>query len=167
MNNNVERKQLEEWLRQHEFFRGLPSHYLPLLASCAKKKSFAIGEFIIQEQQPAHEFFLLARGSVRLQVHNIADVLAIETLQAPAIMGWSWLTPPQLWHYDALALDYVESVVIQTPTLLQAMDSDAVLGREIYQRFLPIIAERVHAMQVQMLDIYTHPVHHQPSTLGM
>lgn len=145
-------------LQQQPFLAELPEEYFELIADCAELKDFAEGEYLIQQNQKADVFYLLLEGRVSLQVHLPAQgVLPIETVQAPAALGWSWLVAPYKWHYDVTALSGSQTILVHTPCILGKVAQDQVFGYEMYKRFIDVIVTRLHSSHLQMMDVYASP----------
>ncbi|HWS44833.1 MAG TPA: Crp/Fnr family transcriptional regulator, partial [Acidimicrobiia bacterium] len=64
------------------------------------------------------------------------------------------LFPPYRTRFGAVALTTVELLVIDARTLRARLDEDAALGYALLQRFSRVIAERLEATRLQLLDVY-------------
>ena len=97
---------IEHYLPDHPFFAKLDPEALAVVAGCATNVSFAPGEFLFREGQPANQFFVIRRGRVALQVHGpSAGTVVVDTADAGDVLGWSWLVPPYVWLFDARAAE--------------------------------------------------------------
>ena len=108
----------------HPFLTGLPDACLELIANHGQLQSFAKGDYLTREKQIANQFFLMLDGHVRLEMQTHTGTTTIETVSAPAALGWSWLVYPHKWHYASMALDRVETVCVQAQPILTALQQD-------------------------------------------
>lgn len=145
----------EEILKVHPFFKDLKPEYTQLILGCASNVRFKPGEFIFREGGDAHQFYLIRGGRVALETFVIGKgAITVETLSEGDVMGWSWLIHPYKWHFDARALLETRAVVIDGMCLRNKCDEDSAFGYEIMKRFSEIMARRLHATRLQILDIY-------------
>lgn len=150
-------------LANQTFFEGMNAEHLALIADCAELRDFAAGSTLLRQGEPANAFHVLLEGRVSLALRaGGRSRLVIETLLAPAVVGWSWLLPPYRWHFDVQAMTDTHTVEVHTPCILGKIEQDKVFGYEIYRRFLPVVVERLQAARLQMLDVYAKPDEHSP-----
>jgi CRP/FNR family transcriptional regulator, cyclic AMP receptor protein len=146
---------LEPILAAHPFFKGLPEDQLKLLVGCASNVKFEAGEFISREGQDATEFFIIRQGKVALELFSPTHgPITVETLGDGDVTGWSWLLPPYRSHFDARAVDLTRAIRFDGKCLRAKLEEDHHLGYELLKRFVKIIAERLSATRLQLLDIY-------------
>ena len=152
-------KDIKTLIQEHPFFAGLDAATLELVAGCASNVHFAAGEFLFHEGDPANQFYLLRGGRVQLEtpVPGRAPVV-LETIQAGEVIGWSWLFPPYLWHFDAQATDSVRATVFDGKCLRGKCEENHDLGYELAMRSAQIMMQRLQATRLQLLDVYgAHP----------
>lgn len=144
-----------EAIARQRLFAGLGTDDLAAIAACAHHEVFPAGSVLFREGQRADKFFVLMGGRVALSSH-LPDrgAVVLETLGAGDVVGWSWLFRPREWHFDAAALDDVESVVIDAPKLLAACEAEPRLGWELLQRFGEVMHRRLQATRMRLLDLY-------------
>jgi CRP-like cAMP-binding protein len=146
---------LEPLLTEHPFFRGLAPDDIQFLTGCAKNARFDAGQVIFREGQDADQFYLVRDGKVALEVFTPGRGAApILTLDAGDVLGWSWLIPPYKWRFDARAIETTRAFALDGKCLREKCDQDPRLGYELLKRISAIIAERLHATRLQMLDVY-------------
>lgn len=146
---------LERILSEHPFFKDLSPEYITLITGCAANGVFQEGEFLFKEGDPADKFFVIRRGKVMVETHvpNRGPV-AIQSREAGEVLGWSWLVPPYQWHFDAKAVEQTRALVFDGKCLRDKFADNHDLGYEILQRFVNIIAERLDATRLQLMDVY-------------
>ena len=148
-------KDIKTLIQEHPFFLGLDAAALELVAGCASNAHFAAGEFLFHEGDPANQFYLLRGGRVQLEtpVPGRAPVV-LETIQAGEVIGWSWLFPPYLWHFDAQAAESVRATVFDGKCLRGKCEENHDLGYELAMRSAQIMMQRLQATRLQLLDVY-------------
>lgn len=146
---------LEPILAEHPFFKGMPPELLKLLVSCASNVKFDAGDYISREGQEATEFFIIRQGKVALELFSPTHgAITIETLEDGEVLGWSWLLPPYRSHFDARAVELTRTIRFDGKCLRAKLEEDHHLGYDMLNRFVKIIAERLSATRLQLLDIY-------------
>ena len=151
---------IEAVLRQHRFFADFPPDMVTLVAGCARNDRFNVGEYLAHEGDPADHFFLVRYGRVALEagIPGRAPIV-FGTLGEGEIVGASWLVPPYRWMSDARAVVLTRAIGIDAACLRAKCDADPALGYEMMKRFLPILAQRLQATRLQVLDIYGNQPH--------
>jgi len=145
---------LEPLLAEHPFFRDLAPGDIQLLTSCAKNVRFEVGQVIFREGEDAVQFYLIRDGRVALEVFTPRGQAPIQTISAGDALGWSWLIPPYKWRFDARAIETTLTFALDGKCLREKCDEDPRLGYELLKRIAAIIADRLHATRLQMLDVY-------------
>ena len=106
MDTAPEREPLELRVELHPFLVGLHSHHIRLLADCAMARSFDAGEYLFRQGEFANRFYLIEEGMVVLEaLNNAGTCVVVENVGAGKLVGWSWLFPPYIWHFDARATE--------------------------------------------------------------
>jgi CRP-like cAMP-binding protein len=148
---------IESLLKEHPFFEGLEPNYVEFIAGCGKNVVFQAGQYIFREGEAANTFYIVRQGKVQLEIFvPERGPLAVDTISEGEVLGWSWLFPPYRWSLDARALDPVHAVALDGACLRGKCDDDHHLGYELMARFAPIIAKRLRATRLQLLDVYGH-----------
>src|ERR1700761_4180430 len=89
-------------LPDHPLFEGLSDRHREILGRCAMRAMFRAGEKVVETGETADCFYLILSGSVRLETPGGRKPLPIKTIGTGDILGWSWLFPPDFWHFDAI-----------------------------------------------------------------
>jgi CRP-like cAMP-binding protein len=146
---------IEHYLPDHPFFAKLEPEALALVSGCATNVSFAPGEFLFREGQPANQFYVLRRGRVALQVHGpSAGTMVVDTADAGDVLGWSWLVPPYVWLFDARAVERTGAVSFDGACLRGKCEEDPHLGYELMKLVTQVMFSRLVAARVRLLDLY-------------
>jgi CRP-like cAMP-binding protein len=69
------------------------------------------------------------------------------------------MVPPYRWHFDARAVEVTRAIALDGKCLREKCQEDHDLGYEIMKRFALIIAERLEATRLQLMDIYGNGTH--------
>jgi CRP/FNR family transcriptional regulator, cyclic AMP receptor protein len=146
---------IEPLLAEHPFFKGIEARHLQLLVGCASNVRFNAGEFLFREGEDANTFYVVRFGRVSVEVYNPQKGgITIQTLGEGDILGWSWLISPYQWHFDARASELTRAIALDGKCLRGKFENDRDFGYELLKRFSGIMASRLEATRVQLLDVY-------------
>ncbi len=146
---------LEQILAKHPFFAGFAPEHRALVAACARNHRYDAGEYLYREGASADEFYLVRHGEVALEIGAPGrPPIVFATLAEGEIVGASWLVPPYRWLHDARAVTLTRAIGIDAACLRGKCEADHHLGYEMMKRFLPVLVQRLHATQLQILDVY-------------
>ncbi len=145
-------------LVDHPFFREMTDDQIRVVAEMGTLISYDEGDFIFTEGGRADACFLILDGSVALGLQKPGHgPMAILTLHAGDLLGWSWLYPPNRWSYDAHVHTAAKVVRFDGPRLTAAADADPALGYELMKRFTDMLVKRMQSIRIQLLDVYSTP----------
>jgi CRP/FNR family cyclic AMP-dependent transcriptional regulator len=143
-------------LRELSFLSGLDPLQLETLCDCAMKATFAAGEVVFREGDPANRFYVILNGTVALEAQqDNGDPIRIQTLGAGDVLGWSWMFPPYRWHFDARALDPVNTFFFYATRLREHCEADPELGYTLVMRIARVMMDRLQATRRQLSEIST------------
>jgi CRP/FNR family cyclic AMP-dependent transcriptional regulator len=148
-------QRIDSILADHPFFQGMLPAHMQLIAGCATLARFSAGERVFSSGESAEHFYLVRHGMVALEI-NVPGrgYIPIQTLGEGEILGWSWLFPPYRWHFDARALDLMRVCAFNGKCLREKCEQDHDLGYELMKRFAQVMAQRLQATRLQLLDVY-------------
>lgn len=136
-------------------FGALTKDHRDQLMSLAREVSFATGERIFNEGRRADRFWIIHTGTVALDLHVPGRRAAvIETLGAGELLGWSWLIPPRHWHLGAEAGSPVSAYEFDAAAVREQCRKDPVLDHTLCMYVAGVIADRLRAARVRLLDLY-------------
>lgn len=142
-------------IQEHPFFAGIEEGFCELVCGCAKNVRFEAGQYLFHEGEPADRFYLIRHGRVALQLTAPGrGAVTFQTLGEGEIVGVSWLIPPYHWSNDAKALELTRAIAVDAACLRQKCEADHDLGYDMMKRFMPVLAERLQATRLQILDVY-------------
>jgi CRP/FNR family cyclic AMP-dependent transcriptional regulator len=149
-------RSLESMLRKHPFLNEMTPHQLRLLSDCSMQTHFKVGELILQEGDPANCFYLIQQGRVALESFiSEKGNTPIQTIGAGEVLGWSWLFPPYVWHFNARALEPTDAIFIYATPLREECESDHELGYELMKRMAEVMLKRLQATRWKLLGLPT------------
>ena len=136
----------------HPFFEGMKPEHLEDIAGCATEATFETDQILFREGEPANKFYLIQSGRVALEAHEPADgTVSVQELGAGEVLGWSWLLPPFVWHFQARALEPTGAVVLDGAHLLIAAERNGNFGYELMKRVAQVLIHRLQATRKQLL----------------
>ena len=136
------------------FLERMNERHLRTLAECAMASSFSGGEMIFREGDVANRFYLIQEGSVALESRSReSDPIHIQTIGAGDVLGWSWLFPPYLWHFDARAIEPTKVLFIYGSRLRGHCEDDHDFGYELVKRMAEVMMSRLQATRWQLFEI--------------
>jgi CRP-like cAMP-binding protein len=147
-------------LARHPFTHGMGGPAIEKLASLARNVSFARNEVIFREGDDIHDFFLVVSGRVALEIVSEGVAHRVHTLSAGDELGWSAVLMGQGKYFQARALEQAGALAFDGGELLALCESDPAFGYKLMHRLLGVVAERLQATRLQLLDTYW-PVAHK------
>ncbi|GAA3379066.1 cyclic nucleotide-binding domain-containing protein [Streptomyces sannanensis] len=133
----------------------LSTEYRSRLMAIAREVNFEEGTRIFEEGRPADRFWIVRTGTVTLDMPLPGRRPAvIESLGFGELVGWSWLFPPYLWQLGAEAMTPVRAYEFEAQTVRMMMDADPAFGSAVGQWVGRILAHRLQAARVRLLDLY-------------
>jgi CRP/FNR family cyclic AMP-dependent transcriptional regulator len=151
----IDSKDLHHLLSDHDFCKGLSESQVDKLASIARLKIIQAGDYIFRTAEPADCCYLIRHGHIAIEVyHPSRGPVTIQTVGPQKILGWSWLVPPYEWRFDGRAVEFTRGICLDADRLREACEEDHDLGYQVLMRFTPVIAGRLEAARLQLLDLY-------------
>ncbi len=148
-------KDIADELSEHAFFESLNPGTIELIAGCGVNAVYKPEEMLAREGSSADELFVIRKGRVALLMHSTErGSLQVETLDAGDVLGWSFLVPPYRWPVEARAVQTVHVIRLDGKCLRDKCNADAELGYELMRHFAALIARRLDATRIQLLDLY-------------
>ena len=146
---------LEPVLQECPFFSGLSQAHLKLITANAKDVQFPERHYIFREGDPANEFYVIRGGLVSVELPiPTRGATTVQTVDKGEVLGWSWVSPPYRWHFDARTLRRTHALVLDANWLRAKCEEDHGLGYEMLKRFVDLITTRLDATRQQLEDVY-------------
>jgi CRP/FNR family cyclic AMP-dependent transcriptional regulator len=152
----MQKEILADILSQNPWFQSLePAHFEKLLA-IAGIATWEDGQTLFAEGESDDHLYLVLKGRVALDKSIPGrGRVTILTLGPSEIFGWSAVVPVVGTRTaTARAVGPTQSVIFDSAALRQACDDDHDLGYLVYRRLTNIIAGRLSATRLQLLDMY-------------
>lgn len=148
-------KSVDQLLAEHPFTSDLSVDQITLMARTASVEEFEEDDFIFHEHEEARWFYLIISGNVALKISAPGSgPIPIQTIAAGQALGWSWMMPPYKWHFGARAITRVTALRMDAGYLRRTMEENAELGYAVLYRMNRVLAERLQATRLQLLDVY-------------
>ena len=148
-------KSIEELLRTHRFFEGLPNSDLDLLAGCGQNVVAKAGNYIAREGEAANNFYVIRQGKIALETQGAGrGGVVLETLSEDEVLGWSWLFPPHQWFYDVRVIEDSRLISMDGVCLRNKAEADPALGFRLMKTIAREMNERLREARLQVLDVY-------------
>jgi len=142
-------------LAKHPFFADLDEESMALIAGCGANVRFDPDAYLGREGDPADHFYLIRSGKVSVEIGTPGrGPHSLQTLGEGEVLGWSWLIPPHRWRFDGRALEPVRAVCLDGKCLRAKCDENHSLAYRLLVRFSGVMARRLEAARLQLMDVY-------------
>ena len=150
MNTNPTR--LDADIAAHPFVRGMSEDHIHLLADCATRANFDAGQVIFRQGENADRLYLLEQGKVAVEsARKDAEPLTVDIIGPGDLLGWSWVFPPYVWHFDARALEPTKVIFLNGVLLREYCERDHTLGYELFKRISKVMMHRLQRARLCIL----------------
>ena len=134
---------------------ALPVEHRDRLMGLAREVSFEAGKRLFEEGRKADRFWIIRTGTVLLDLHVPGRRAAvIESLGHGELLGWSWHYAPFVWQLGAEALSPVRAWEFDAKAVRAACTQDPEFGRAIATWVGRVVAHRLQASRIRLLDLY-------------
>lgn len=146
---------VEDLLAASPVFADLEPRHRATIAGCAMTGRAAAGELLFSEGDPADEFLVIRSGRIALEMYAPGrPPLLVETLEAGAVVGWSWLFEPYRWEFDVRAAEDCRLLRFDAACLRGKALEDHELGYQLMRHFAAAIVDRLQHTRIRLLDLY-------------
>ncbi|HSN68425.1 MAG TPA: cyclic nucleotide-binding domain-containing protein [Thermoanaerobaculia bacterium] len=122
----------------------------------AERRMLTSGEILFEAGDEATNLYILERGEIALEVAVPgAAKRELMRLGAGQVFGWSAILGRHLETATARAVAPSEVIVIEARSLLASIESNQRLGVDLYRTLAGVIASRLFATRMQMLELLT------------
>ncbi|MFI6371500.1 cyclic nucleotide-binding domain-containing protein [Streptomyces sp. NPDC050546] len=134
---------------------ALPAAQRERLMRLAHEVSFDASERLFEEGRRADRFWIVRTGTVVLDLHVPGRRAAVvESLGQGELVGWSWHFPPHVWHLGGEAMSPVRAFEFDAEPVRAMCAQDAEFGRTIAVLLGRVVADRLQASRIRLLDLY-------------
>jgi CRP-like cAMP-binding protein len=151
------KESLPALLRAHPFVASFEPRHVERLAKLGRLVHFDRDIVLFHEGDERSEFYLIVSGMVSLEMEMPApdQTIRVQTLFAGDELGWSALLTGRGKYFQARTLEPVDALAFEGSQLLDACREDKEFGFALMQRLLSVVAERLQATRLQVLDTYS------------
>ena len=147
----------------HPFLAGMNKKQLALLTDCAMSTHFKKGQVILKEGEQANRFYLIESGKVILESGKAhGQPVAIDTIGAGDLLGWSWMFSPYTWQFTARAAEPTTAIFFYGTILREYCERDHSLGYELLKRMTAIMMRRMQAARQKMIELHAGDITLEP-----
>ncbi len=152
----IKGKNVIDNLREHPFTAGFQPEQIDRLADIGHEVHFDRDQVIFREGDESSFFYVIISGKVGLEVTALGRTLRVQTLQDGETLGWSSvLGATGGKHFQARAVGSVWALAFDGARLKEACDQDVEFGYTLMRRLLAVVAGRLQATRLQLLDMYS------------
>jgi CRP/FNR family transcriptional regulator, cyclic AMP receptor protein len=145
-------------LAAHPFLHGICRDRLAVLAQAASDVTLPAGHRFFEEGGHAARFWLVQSGHVTVDVYVPGQGRApIDTIGMGELVGWSWLFPPFMWAFGAVAASPVEAFEFDARTVRASCASDPALGYEVVWRVAEVLTKRLKSTRSRLITVSIQP----------
>jgi CRP-like cAMP-binding protein len=149
-------KSVGKILKSNPWFDGLSDDHFKSLVSIAKEVRWPAGMVIFREGEIATHLYLIIKGHVALEM-NVPSrgKKTILTVGEDDVFGWSSVVPVVgIKTTSARSIQDTHAIGFDAPALRKQCELDHELGYLVYRRLTNVIAARLTATRLQLLDMY-------------
>ena len=126
------------------------------LLALAESFQFKAGQDIIGEGDPSLYLYIVKSGRVAVEIDMPTKGRRIlRTGGVGDMFSWSALVEPRLATSAVRAMDDTEALGIKGGALMDACREDFELGFELYRALTEVIANRLIATRLQLVDVFS------------
>jgi CRP/FNR family transcriptional regulator, cyclic AMP receptor protein len=140
-------------LRVHPFVEGMKESYVLKIADMAMEVQFARDQTVFREGDLSGLFYLVLSGKLAVEVSAPGRIVRIQTVGTGDEFGWSALLGAEK-QFQVRALEPVRALALDGERLRQACAQDPAFGYQVMTRALRLVAARLQAARLQLLDLY-------------
>ena len=144
---------LNQILRNHSFTRGLGGAQIATLAALASDVTFEENEVVLVDGERSRSFFLILTGSVSVELRTASYAVLVQALGPGQVFGWSALLDDHDTLFQVRARERTTALRLDGADLKAACHQDTLLGTEILQRALAVVAGRVRATEIRFAEM--------------
>ncbi len=152
----MENKSLTELLQANPWFSALGEPQFEAMLAISSEASWPAGTVIFREGEPNQNIYMICEGHVALDIAvPMRGRSTILTLSDGDVFGWSAILPvANIKTASARAIDDTKAIAFDGVGLQEACEQDHELGYHVFRRLTNVVAARLTATRMQLLDMY-------------
>ena len=140
-----------------EIARDLTPEQIETLASMAFEVSFSEDQVIFREADVGELLYIIVDGQAAIDIFVPGQGrTTVLTVGPGQLLGWSSLFPSGRKTAGARTTTPTTAIAVNAAQLREAMQADHDLGCALLWRISEVIAGRLKATRLQLLDIFAH-----------
>jgi CRP/FNR family transcriptional regulator, cyclic AMP receptor protein len=144
-------------LKDFPFAQGMDADQLELLAEIATPVQWAAGETVFREGDLDSMLYVVEHGRVAIEVTIPGrGRVTILTVGPGEVFGWSSVFHDRPKTASARATEPTQALALDAARLGALSDADPRLGDLLTRGIVELVAERLKATRMQLLDVYGH-----------
>lgn len=149
-------KSLDELLKTNPWFAALGKPRFEALVAIATKCIWPAGTEIFREGESNHDIYWIYQGQVALDIAvPMRGRVTMLTVGEGDVFGWSAVLPVvKIRTASARAVRDTVAIAFDGPGLEKACEKDHELGYTVFRRLTNVVAARLTATRMQLLDMY-------------
>ncbi len=147
---------LDELLRANPWFAALGEPQFEAMLEIASMATWPAGTLIFREGEPNQNIYLICEGHVALDISiPMRGRATILTLSDGDVFGWSAVLPiVNIKTASARATHDTRAIAFDGIAMQEACERDHELGYHVFRRLTNVVAARLTATRMQLLDMY-------------
>jgi CRP-like cAMP-binding protein len=138
----ISRKEIAMFVHQTELFKEMNQAFMDKLNKITVTKDYDKGAFIFKVGEPAHHFYILLQGRVRMTIGETRHTVTIANNPGEAF-GWSCLVGFDSYTATAECLMPCKLVRIEKEPLLALLENDPASGMVFFRGLASTIGQRL------------------------
>ena len=144
-------------LRRQPLMKEFTPVQFEQLMRIAELVEFEPDEVIHREGDESDRLYLVVRGHVAIELAGRNEVLRVETVGPGGEFGWSSMLQGAGRYFQSRALDGVQALTFEARDLRKMCEEDPRFGYALMTRLLAVVAERLQATRLQIVDMHWTP----------
>jgi CRP-like cAMP-binding protein len=130
------------FVHQTELFKGMNQAFLDKLNEILVTENYNRGDFLFKVGEPAHHFFILLQGRVRIAIGEKGHTVTIASNPGEAF-GWSCLVGFDSYTASAECLMPCSLAKVDKKRLLSLLEKEPANGMLFFKRLASTIGQRL------------------------
>jgi signal transduction histidine kinase len=154
-----------ETLRQYKLFEAFDDEELEEIAQLCHEATYAEGDTVLVEGQPAERLFIVKRGKLSLEKRlqlgrgTKTRMATVGFVGTGMTAGWSSLVPPHVYTSTGVCMEPAQLIVFDGPGLHHLMEQNPRIGYKLMSLVATLIKRRYQnatATLSQFVSIVSH-----------
>ena len=130
------------YLKQSDLFWQLSHDFVKTVMGLSTKQKHEAGDTLFQEGDPAHRFYMLIKGRVRLAIRDKGQVVHTVS-RAGECFGWSALLGREAYSASAECREPTDLILIDADRFTKIIENDPANGLRFMKRLAGMLGNRL------------------------